>query len=454
MLNWKQKIGAGITTAAMLSTVLAVSAFADTSVSGNGAFSDNLANTNTSSNTRVTQSNNTNVNNDLTTVANTGGVSASFNTGGSVDVRTGDASASTTVDTEGGTNVASLSGCNSCSGSNNVDLSGNGAFSDNNVRVRNTNSTTAQQTNNTSVNNDIQNVANTGGVSANFNTGTDVTVQTGDANANTQVTTQGGTNLLDLNNGGSGGGSGTNVQVSGNGAFSDNNVLADTNNRTNVRQTNRTNVMNDILNAANTGGVSGSFNTGADVSVRTGDADATTDVFTGGNSNMLDLSGCNSCSNSTDIWLNGNGAFSQSFVRVNNRNNVNVFQNNNSHVNNDIDNLANTGGVNGSGNTSFFPLLNNLRFNQPFFASTNHLRNKMIFPAMFTNSSNFFNNSCCSFSSGQVGFNNFNNNSNRLFGLSLFGALGGNTGGNNSFMTGNANSNTSVNTSGSFNAAD
>jgi len=253
MLTLTKKIGAGLASAVMASFVFAGGVYADTSVNvgGNGAFSENNVQTQTNSNVNVEQTNRTDVRTAVVNAANTGGVAASFNTGSDVDVRTGDATAETTVNVDAGQNVLDLSGCDTCGGNTDIDVTGNGAFSENYVGVENNNNVDVRQETRTRVMSDIVNAANTGGVVGSFNTGSDVTVRTGDATATTNVTVEGGDNRADL--GVCCGGSETDVDVHGNGAFSINDVEVQNNSNLNVDQDSDTNVDTEVVNLANTG---------------------------------------------------------------------------------------------------------------------------------------------------------------------------------------------------------
>jgi hypothetical protein len=199
MHNTLKKIGAGVATTALLALSSAPAAFASDNVflGGNGAFSDSSAHVSNSNSSSVSQSNNTSISNDVSTRANTGDNHASFNTGGSVTIYTGDANSTTGITNTAGSNVANLSNsCGCTSGESNVAVSGNGAFSNNNVTVSNWNREDFRQSNRAYFENEVTNNLSTGHNSSDFNTGTDVTIYSGGANANTWLQNQAGSNVL------------------------------------------------------------------------------------------------------------------------------------------------------------------------------------------------------------------------------------------------------------------
>lgn len=187
---------------------------------GNGANSDNNAGVDISNTGLVDQNNNANVGNNINVAATTGDNSAENNTAGfsSGDnvIETGDASIDVNVVTIANNNVldgatwwlvfvndasgnwvgkimgapdgANMAGSAGTEFVVNPDGSvvakntGNGAGSDNNSQVSNTNSNTISQNNNANITNNITLAANSGHNDASYNTGGSSTVKTGDAN--------------------------------------------------------------------------------------------------------------------------------------------------------------------------------------------------------------------------------------------------------------------------------
>jgi len=190
------KIATGFITAGLLLGVMAPGAFAATvTISGNGAFSTNKAKVKKTKTTVVLQSSKTSAYTSIKSKANTGGNSSSFNTGGTSNITTGNASNTTTVSVNGGSNSAVLPTCDVCDEEGSaINISGNGAFSNNTVKVNSTQTTVVGQSSTTCATTNISSTANTGNNSSSFNTGGDSTISTGDAVNTTTVTVTGGSN--------------------------------------------------------------------------------------------------------------------------------------------------------------------------------------------------------------------------------------------------------------------
>ena len=344
----KQKITYALTTAAFLGSAALFPAFAsDTQVAGNGAFSNTDVQTNSSNATNVNQNNTSAVTNNVQTTANTGNNSASFNTGSSVNVVTGGANTTVGIANMTGSNTAAVVG-GSNGGGQNTAVAGNGAFSDNNVQTTNTNSTALNQTNTAALTNNVNVANNTGNNSANFNTGSDVNVYTGNANASVGLYNATGGNAATVV--GSGNGGGQNTAVAGNGAFSNNNVSSSSNNSTSLTQSDITTLANNVFLKNSTGGNGASFNTGSTVSILSGNANAQVGItnLAGGNSATVFGAG-------SDGWINtylvGNGAFSTNNVSERNSLRTALTQNNLTYVANYIDSMNTTGNNNAGFNT-------------------------------------------------------------------------------------------------------
>jgi hypothetical protein len=192
-----KQVTVGIATAALLAVTAVPSAFASSSVGvgGNGAFSSNDVDIDNNCRVDVTQANETDIRNAIRNYASTGGNNASFNTGGSVVIHTGDASSNVDVSNAAGSNV--LSGVSGCGGgSTSVGIHGNGAFSDSSVDVSNWSREQWKQYNETRFLNSVYNTMTTGNNSANFNTGSDIVIYTGNAHSSTTLENQAGSNVL------------------------------------------------------------------------------------------------------------------------------------------------------------------------------------------------------------------------------------------------------------------
>jgi hypothetical protein len=185
------------------------------------------------------------------------------------------------------TALLALSSAPAAFADDNVFLGGNGAFSDQNVHVSNSNSSNVSQSNNSNISNDVRNSLSTGGNRANFNTGGSVTIYTGEANATTQISNAAGSNVADVSNACGCNSGGANVAVSGNGAFSSNNVSVSNWNRESFIQSNRDYFRNEVVNNLTTGKNSADFNTGTDVTIYSGGANANTWLQNQAGSNVL-----------------------------------------------------------------------------------------------------------------------------------------------------------------------
>lgn len=263
-----------------------------------------------------------------------------------------------------------------------VDVTGNGAFSQNTVSQSGTNTTTATQSNTANISNTVNSNSSTGGNTADFNTGGNTTVNTGDATNVVNVSTQANLNKATINSCGCAQ-QGTDVTISGNGAFSNNSADVTKNNTTTLSQSNDAHITNDITANAKTGNNDAGFNTGGTTTIRTGNAGSGVTVDNMANANLATIgggAGSGSTGGST-ITINGNGAFSQSAATLDHASTVVLSQDNTADVSNDVnanaktgDNTAsfNTGGgvaINTGSATSLADVSNAVNFNAADIAS-------------------------------------------------------------------------------------
>ena len=228
-------------------------------------------------------------------------------------------------------------------------ISGNGAGSDNWSTVNQTSNTTVTQNNTANVTNDVDADAKTGGNDANYNTGGDVTIDTGDAKVEADVNNTLNSNSADVQ---CCAGGDTNVEISGNGAYSDNGVELKQNTTTKVTQGNNAYVTNDVDADAKTGWNDANGNTGGDVTVKTGKATVDVDVATIANVNSAKVGSSLGSSNpSASFVITGNGAGSENFIGAILGKATTVTQNNTANVTNDVDADAKTGGNDANYNT-------------------------------------------------------------------------------------------------------
>lgn len=146
----------------------------------------------------------------------------------------------------------------------------------------------------------------------------------------------------------------TNVDVSGNGAFSHELVNVNQNTNTSVNQSSYSNFNNYVNSTADTGGNQANFNTGSNVNISTGPATSQVDITNKGGSNYAVLPGCNCGSGNTNVSLDGNGAYSYGHVNVNSTNTTNVNQTSTSNVNNVVNSNAVTGNNQANFNTGVY----------------------------------------------------------------------------------------------------
>lgn len=167
-----------------------------------------------------------------------------------------------------------------------VDISGNGANSTSNVVLNESNNTSVNQSSTTNVGVEASLVSSTGGNQANFNTGGDVGIATGNATANVSVNVSGGSNDAKVNNCGCENNN-VDVTISGNGALSHNKVKVSNNHNLNVKQKTLTDVFVGVSLLTKTGKNQTNFNTGGSVLTTTGDASGSLDIGVSGGSNTL-----------------------------------------------------------------------------------------------------------------------------------------------------------------------
>lgn len=235
--------------------------------------------------------------------------------------------------------------------SNGIDLSviGNGVESDNEIIVHSEQDTNVSQSNEFNVNNNINASASTGGNSASSNTGGDGLVDTGNATSNVTVTNAGNSNeaVVDCCNAAQG----VSVMVDENGDSSDNKVVLSNDNKIKLDQENKSNVVNNVDNDASSGWNRADRNTGGSMTVKTGNASATTTVSTGGNVNSAMVGGGEGGSYGVSAIIRGNGVHSDNDIWLNLEHDVEVEQYNSARVRNDIDTDAVTGKNSASRNT-------------------------------------------------------------------------------------------------------
>jgi len=278
-------------------------------ISGNGADSKNDADVIVKNNTWIDQDNQAKIKNNVYVDADSGYNDANRNTGGNVDISTGDANAAVTVSNMANKNIASIGNGSNGGGTLAVVISGNGANSKNNADVRLTSNKTIWQNNVANITNKVKVDADTGRNDANRNTGGDVSIDTGDAIANVDVSNLANFNSADIS--GCGCILDGLIKIAGNGADSKNDAKVKLVSSTFVDQNNvytcgrsrggwekgrrgKSSSCNDVYVDVDSGNNDANRNTGegdGDPSITTGNAEADVVVETTANSNEVGNAG-------------------------------------------------------------------------------------------------------------------------------------------------------------------
>lgn len=170
--------------------------------------------------------------------------------------------------------------------STDITVSGNGYKSDNNIKIVNSCSSTVYQNNDTSVINDIVSLANTGNVTADKNTGGEVSVQTGDAVSVVTVNVVGGNNQADNLGCCECKSESVAVDVKSNGSKSETDVIIKNKTLVKSSQKSGTSVLTSVYSKAKTGKVKAKSNTGSGVEVKTGDSASSVEITVEGGANV------------------------------------------------------------------------------------------------------------------------------------------------------------------------
>jgi hypothetical protein len=341
-MTFNKRIITAIATGAVLVNAMAPLAFADTlTVSGNGALSNNAVNVTNTAATVVNQTNNTNITNHVDSNASTGGNSSNFNTGGNSTIQTQNASTNVSVTNAAGLNQANIScGCNNSGAT--VNITGNGAESNNGVGVNNASTIFLNQDNNSRFNNDIDANATTGKNDSSFNTGGSTIISTGVASTTVNVNNKANANIANVGGSSDPNAGGSSVTISGNGALSNNGVALNQVSALVLDQTNNANIRNDVDANARTGNNTAQFNTGGFTGIGTGNATTNVNVNNLANFNAADLN-CDCTFDGLTVKVAGNGAESDNGVVADSASSVFPDQTNGTSLFNDVDGNAKTG---------------------------------------------------------------------------------------------------------------
>ncbi len=138
------------------------------------------------------------------------------------------------------------------------------------------------------------------------------------------------------------------IIVSENGSGSDNTVETQVESTETVNQNNDAEVLNNVETNADTGNNTASDNTGADVSIDTGDIESTVFVENALNSSSAEV-GC--CPDDTNLKIDGNGTDSTNEIKLNDTSGSEINISQEANVYNNVNGTANTGNNTANDNT-------------------------------------------------------------------------------------------------------
>jgi hypothetical protein len=198
--------------------------------------------------------------------------------------------------------------------STDIEITDNGANSDNSVTIEDKNETKVDQSNKAQVSNVVGLTVNTGGNTASKNTGGDSKITSGDIEAGVAIHTHVNANEATVDSC-CDEDSDANIDINGNGAKSESNVTTKKESKTKLGQTNKAQVGNVVGAYLETGDNETSKNTNGDSKIVSGDIEAGIEILTEGNANSAKVSGC--CdADSSDIEIKENGYKADTKVKV------------------------------------------------------------------------------------------------------------------------------------------
>lgn len=228
--------------------------------------------------------------------------------------------------------------------------SGNGAFSDNEVEIEVENKTEVVQDNKACIKNEINISSDTGHNKANYNTGGDVSIETGGVDVEIGVTNNANANFAEVT-GCVGCDYDILVENTNNGAESENEAEAEIETETGLWQTNKAKVKNEVSIDSDTGHNKANYNTSenGEVSIETGPSDTTIGIDNAVNSNHAVVGGdglalsLNGNGGKIEVRNEGNGAYSDNEAEAEVETETIVSQENKAKVKNEVDVDADTG---------------------------------------------------------------------------------------------------------------
>ena len=258
-------------------------------VTGNGADSSNQATVSNNTQTTIDQSNDANIANAVNVEANTGSNSVSDNASGDASVTTGNVFVAIDLANTENTSTVTKDCCYQGNNITQAVILENGTGSQNNIGVSNTSQTTAVSEQSAQITNTVSGTAVTGNNQASGNTAGAVTIQTGDITVNEKIknkvnhATVSFAALVVKE---------TVVNISGNGAFSENKITITNNHDTSVAIDNKAYVFNKSVWDLVTGGNKADDNTDSNVSILTGDIIYNSEITNAVNQSTVEINSC------------------------------------------------------------------------------------------------------------------------------------------------------------------
>lgn len=219
-----------------------------------------------------------------------------------------------------------------------IRITGNGAASVNEVVVSNETTTQSEQTNSANIQNNVSTTSSTGNNDSFFNSG-NATIQTGNAVHQTTVSNQANNSVVEVNNCCQN--TASNITISGNGAYSQNQATINSQNNTYVDVYQEANIVNNVDTYASNGDNTASFNNGDSV-VKTGSILAKKHIMNGP-INLSYIKVPQGNNKTSDVSIIGNGFGSWNSVDLNEDSNTNISVVNAANIINDLQENYSTG---------------------------------------------------------------------------------------------------------------
>lgn len=245
-------------------------------ISGNGSSADSQITVSTTTNTTVEQSNQASIQNDVQLDLNTGENSTSDNTASDTQITTGDINTQVSTDTSANVSMVSLDCCPNPEST--IAVTDNGSDSQNSINFAQKLDTQINIYQNAYIQNSVTGSANTGGNSANDNTGGSVTIETGNINVSSNIVNK---NINMTNVSAPQANGSVDIKISGNGSYSNNLADISLNNNLNINIDSQADILNNSIWDLITGRNQASGNTGGNVYIATGDINFVAEIING-----------------------------------------------------------------------------------------------------------------------------------------------------------------------------